>query len=222
MNNYQYPLQDLEKNYKNSLMEKQFAKLISVVFHPLLMPSYALLLLFVTDYYFVLVLPTQYKYLIFSFVFITTFVMPLLMMLILLKAKMISSIQMESRKERVLPLFIVSGFFFATFYFLREAPQASIFNLFMLGSTILVLLSLLINYITKISVHMVALGGILGAFIGFALTFSQDIQHLIYLIILVAGFTGFARLKLNSHTPAQVYMGFLLGAGFMLSMIIFI
>ena len=203
-------------------MEKQFAKLISVLFHPLLMPSYALLLLFTTDYYFVLVLPLQYKYLILSFVFLTTFVLPSLMMLILLKAKMISSLQMESSKERVLPLFIVSGFFFATYYFLIEAPQSSIFNLFMLGSTILVLLSLLINYVTKISIHMVALGGIFGTFTGLALTFSQDINYLIFLIILVAGFTGFARLKLHSHSPTQVYLGFLLGAVFMVAMFLFI
>ena len=203
-------------------MEKKFAKLISILFHPLLMPSYALLLLFSTDYYFVLILPLQYKYLILSFVFITTFVLPSIMMIILLKAQMINSLQMESRKERILPLFIVSGFFFATFYFLRDAPQSSIFNLFMLGSTILVLLSLLINYVTKISVHMVALGGVFGTFTGMALTFNQDIKYLIFLIILVAGFTGFARLKLYSHSPAQVYLGFLLGAGFMLTMFLFI
>ncbi len=203
-------------------MEKQFAKILSVLFHPLLIPTYALLLLFSTNYYFVMVLPLQYKYLVLSFVFITTFVLPSIMMFILLRAKMINSLQMENSKERTLPLFIVSGFFFATYYFLREAPQSSIFNLFMLGATILVLLSLLINYITKISVHMVGLGGLFGAFTGLALTFSQDINHLIYLIILTAGFTGFARLKLKSHLPSQIYLGFLLGSIFMLSMFLFI
>ncbi len=203
-------------------MEKQFAKILSVLFHPLLIPTYALLLLFSTNYYFVMVLPLQYKYLVLSFVFITTFVLPSIMMFILLRAKMINSLQMENSKERTLPLFIVSGFFFATYYFLREAPQSSIFNLFMLGATILVLLSLLINYITKISVHMVALGGLFGMFTGLAFTFNQDITYLIILIILGSGFTGFARLKLKSHSPSQVYLGFLLGSIFMLSMFLFI
>lgn len=203
-------------------MEKQFAKLISVLFHPLLMPTYALLLLFSTNYYFVLILPPKYKYLLLSFVFITTFILPSIIMFILLKAKMINSIQMESSKERTLPLFIVSGFFFATFYFLREAPQSTIFNLFMLGATILTLMSLLINYLTKISVHMVAIGGIFGMFTGLALTFSQDINYLLFLIIMAAGFTGFARLKLKSHSPMQVYLGFLLGSSFMLAMFLFL
>jgi hypothetical protein len=203
-------------------MEKILAKAISVVFHPLLLPTYALLLLFSTNFYFVLVLPEAYKYLILGFVFITTFVLPSLMMLILLKAKMISSLQMENSKERVLPMFIVAAFFFVTFYFLRESPQAAIFNLFMLGATILVLLSVLINYITKISIHMVAQGGLFGTFTGMALVFHQDILHIIYLIIIVAGLTGFARLKLKAHSSMQVYLGFLLGSIFMLAMFLFV
>ena len=203
-------------------MEKQFAKVISAVLHPLLIPTYALLLLFSTDLYFVLVLPLGYKYLVLGFVCITTFVLPGIMMLILLKAKIISSLQMENRMERVFPLVIVSGFFFATYYFLRESPQAAIFNMFMLGATVLVLLSLLINYITKISVHMIAQGGLLGTFIGIALIFHQNIIHIIFLIIVLAGLTGFARLKLSAHSPFQVYFGFLLGTIFMIGMFIFI
>jgi len=203
-------------------MEKQFAQVLSVLFHPLLMPTYALLLLFSTNFYFVLVLPTQYKYLLLGFVFITTFVLPAIMMLILLKAKIIKSLQMEERGERIFPLFIVFGFFFATYYFLREAPQSAVFNMFMLGASILVLLSVFINNFTKISIHMVAQGGVFGTFLGLAFVFNQDILPLIFLIILVAGFTGFARLKLNSHSPAQVYLGFLLGSFFMLGIFLFI
>jgi len=203
-------------------MERQLARIISALFHPLLLPTYALLLLFSTNFYFVLVLPSQYKYLILGFVFITTFILPSVMIFILLKADMINSLQMENSRERTLPLFIVSGFFFATFYFLREAPQSTIFNLFMLGATILVLLSLLINYVTKISVHMVALGGLFGTFTGLAMSFHQDIIYIIFLIILVAGLTGFARLKLKAHSPMQVYLGFLLGSVFMLGMFLFI
>jgi len=34
---------------------------------------------------------------------------------------------------------------------------------------------------------------------------------LIALSLLISGMTGFARLKLKEHTPAQVYAGFLVG-----------
>jgi len=203
-------------------MEKQIAKVISTLFHPLLLPTYALLLLFSTNIYFVLILPSQLKFLMLGFVFITTFVLPSIMMFILLKAEMIKSLQMESNNERVIPLIIVSGFFFATYYFLREAPQSGIFNLFILGATILVLMCLLINFLYKISVHMVAIGGLLGTFTGLALIFHQDLTLIIFSIIIIAGIIGFARLKLKAHTPMQVYLGFLLGFVFMLGVFLFI
>jgi len=133
-------------------METKIAKVISALFHPLLIPTYAILLLYSSNLYFVLLLPVKYKYFLLAFVFTTTFLLPAIMMLLLLKAKMISSLQMENRNERVLPLLIVAGFFFGTFFLLRSIPQIAIINFFILGSTVLVFISLIINYITKIRV----------------------------------------------------------------------
>jgi hypothetical protein len=203
-------------------MENKIAKFISLIFHPLLLPTYALALIFSTNYYFVLVLPTDYKFLLTGFVFITSFILPAIMMLLLLKAKMINSLQMETQNERVLPLLIVAGFFFATFYFLRESPQIANFNIFLLGSTFLVLISLILNYFTKISIHMMAHGGLSGTFLGLALTYNQDIRLIIYCVLLIAGLTAFARLKLKAHSQLQVYSGFLIGCIFMLALFLFI
>ncbi|NOY51537.1 MAG: hypothetical protein GXO88_13365 [Chlorobi bacterium] len=203
-------------------MENKIAKFISLIFHPLLLPTYALTLIFSTDYYFVPVLPDDYKFLLIGFVFITSFILPVIMMLLLLKAKMINSLQMETQNERVLPLLIVAGFFFGIFYFLRESPQIANFNIFLLGSTVLVLISLVLNYFTKISIHMIAHGGLSGTFIGLALTYNQDIRLIIYCILLIAGLTAFARLKLKAHSQFQVYSGFLIGCVFMLCLFLFV
>ena len=97
-----------------------------------------------------------------------------------------------------------------------------IFNIFMLGATLLVILSLLINYITKISIHMVALGGLFGTFIGFDLALRLDLRALLSVIVLVAGITGFSRLRLKAHTNGQIYGGFLLGTIFMFALFLFI
>ena len=203
-------------------MEKKFANTISIVFHPLLLPTYALLLLFTTNYYFVMILPVNYRFLLLGFVFITSFVLPAIMMFLLLHAKMIGSLRMENKNERTLPLLIVAAFFFATFYFLRKSPQASVFNVFMLGSTILILIASLINYFTKISIHMLAHGGMNGAFLGLAITFSQNINYILFSIIFIAGLTAYARLKLNAHSPKQVYLGYLVGFVFMSSLFYFL
>ena len=203
-------------------MEEKAAKIISVIFHPLLIPTYALLLLINTNTHFTLVLPENYRYITVSFVFLSSFVLPTLAMLILLKMGKINSLEMKSRQERTLPLFIVAGFFYGTYYLLNQGPHLALFNIFMLGATLLVIMSLLINYFTKISIHMVALGGMFGTFAGFSLVFNLNLTFLLYLIALISGLTGFARLKLGAHSPSQIYLGFTLGTVFMLGLFLLI
>ncbi len=63
---------------------------------------------------------------------------------------------------------------------------------------------------------MIAAGGMLGMILG--LTLLSIITNPIYLIaaILISGLIGFARLKLNAHTQAQVYAGLLSGISIMI------
>ncbi len=202
-------------------LEKKIAQFISVVFHPLLIPSYVLLLLFQIRVHFIMILPQDYRYLLLLIVVLSTCVMPALIMFILLKLKYVKSLQMESRQERIAPLVIMAIFFYGTHYLLKQSPYNSIFNLFMLGATMLVLISLLLNYLTKISIHMVAIGGMLGTFIGFSLAFQYPMHTMLYAMIIVAGATAYARLKLGAHAPYQVYGGFLLGSVSMSLLILF-
>lgn len=68
---------------------------------------------------------------------------------------------------------------------------------------------------------MVAHGGLLGTFLSLVYILNQDLIYFVYGIILVGGITGFARLKLRAHSQFQVYLGYLLGALFMLSLFVF-
>jgi membrane-associated phospholipid phosphatase len=203
-------------------MEKKIAKFISIVLHPLLIPTYALLLLINTNTHFTLVMPEKMRYATVLFVFLTSFVLPLLIMLILLKVGKIKSLEMKSRQERMLPLLIVAGFFYLTYHLLKQGPHFALFNIFMLGATLLVVISLFINYFAKVSIHMLALGGMFGTFAGFSIAFNLDLSFLLFLIAFLSGMVGFARLKLEAHTPSQVYSGFTLGAVFMLGLFLFI
>ena len=143
-------------------------------------------------------------------------------MLILLKMGTIKSLQMETKQERVLPLFLTAAFFYGTYFLLKQGPHYALFNIFMLGATLLVIISLLVNYLTKISIHMVAQGGLIGAFIGFSISYNQNHILLICLIAIIAGLTGFARLKLKAHSETQIYSGFGLGVLVMLSLFLFV
>lgn len=202
-------------------MGSKTAKLISILFHPLLIPTHAILILFNINSHYMHVLPFKYKLILLVFVFIFTFLLPAVSMFFMVKLKLVESIEMHSSRDRSIPLIIVALFFYATYHIFRELPVNTIFTMFMLGATVLVLLSLLINYFFKISLHMMALGGLLATFIGFSFLIHQDIRLYILLIILVTGITGSARLKLNAHTPSQVYAGFILGVISMLGIFYF-
>jgi len=203
-------------------MEKTIARIISVIFHPLLVPTYALLILINLKTSLIFVMPLEHRYLTLLMVFLISFVMPSLIIFILYKLGFIKSLQMKTRQERVLPLFTVSVFFYATYYLLKQESYYALFNIFMLGTTLLAILSVLINYFTKISLHMVAQGCLLGTLAGFALGYNQQFTELLYLLVIIAGFTGFARLKLGAHNPGQVYGGYLMGFVLMMGLFLMI
>jgi hypothetical protein len=129
---------------------------------------------------------------------------------------------MVTQRERVLPLVMMTIIFYTVYYLLKQGSQSSIFNLFMLGSTLLILFSLLINYAWKISLHLVAQGGLFGTLLGLALRFGFEIRFLVYCVIMIAGITAFSRLKLNAHQPAEVYVGFILGTGVMVMLFLLV
>ena len=197
-------------------MSTTLAKIISAIFHPLLVPTYALLLLINLQTHSILALPADFRYIIVAFVFISTFVLPSIIIFILLKFGKIKSLEMHSQQERVLPMLIIAVAFYGTYQLLKQSSVTGLMSLFMVGATMLVLITLIINYITKISLHTTAWGGLFGTFLGFAITFHYNLISLLFLIIFVIGTIATARLKLNAHTPLQVYLGFLVGTGLML------
>jgi hypothetical protein len=203
-------------------MEKSVARIVSYFFHPLIVPTYAMLILFNISSHYVHVLPFDYKLILLGFVFLFTFLLPSIALFFMVKLKLFDSLEMHSRKDRPAALLIVALFFYATYYIFNQLPVNKIFTVFMLGATLLVLISLLINYFFKISLHMMALGALMATLVGFSFLIHQDIRIYLFLIIFISGITGTARLKLRAHTPSQVYTGFLLGVFVMLGLFWFI
>ncbi len=197
-------------------MSIPLAKIISALFHPLLVPTYALLLLINLQTHSIIALPEDFRYIIVAFVFLSTFVLPSIIIYILLKIGKIKSLEMQSQQERVLPMLIITIAFYGTYYLLKQSAVTGLMSLFMVGATMLVLITLIINYITKISLHMTAWGGLFGTFLGFAISFNYNLMSLLFLIIFLIGIVATARLKLNAHTPLQIYLGFIVGTGVML------
>lgn len=193
---------------------------VSYLLHPLLIPTYFLLMLFQIHGFTYPFLSLQSQGLILGFIFLATFVFPFLMMLLLKHTRFIKSLQLDNRNERVVPLFLISMVYFFTFYTLQKFNYNGfkIMSLFMMGSTLLVLLTLSINYFTKISIHMMGWGGFTGALVALSFLFGLNLYFLIFLLFILSGITAFSRLTLLKHKPFQIYLGYCLGAIVMLTL----
>lgn len=192
-------------------METRVAKTISYIFHPLLMPTYGFAFIFFTENYISTFIPLLLKYIILGVTFLFTFLLPTVNALILLKMKRIQSLEMETNQERIIPYSSTALYFFALYYLFYDADFPAIFKIVILGAGISILLTFIINFKWKISAHTVGIGGIAGAALGIIYRLQMDMSVAFISILLLAGIVSYARLKLNAHSPAQVYSGFVLG-----------
>jgi hypothetical protein len=192
-------------------MNHKFAHFLSVILHPVLMPTYALLLIFRESTYFSYSVSPEAKIALFAIILLNTLILPVLISYILVKRGWIKSFEMEKREERLIPyltniiLILLSSFMI---YKLR-LPRA--FFLLTLGAAAAVTIAVIVNIKWKISIHMVGIGGLIGTFFGLSAFLLVDLRMMIIACLLIAGFLGVARLTLGAHRPSQIYVGFLAG-----------
>ena len=203
-------------------MELRIAKVISYLFHPLLIPLYTILFLFNSDNYLSLLIPMKGKLLLVAIVLLTTVLMPLLTGFLLIRLKIVQSFFPKTRDDRIYLLLNTAIFYYLTYYLLKGIHVSLVFNYFMLGSTLLVICSLMITFFYRISLHMIATGGVLGGALGLTLGHSADVIGVILALVLLTGLTGTARLKIDSQRPGEVYYGFLVGLTVMFLLFILI
>ena len=199
--------------------EEKLATLLSYLLHPLLMPSYGFTFLFFSKNYISDLTPLNLKLVILSVTFIFTFLLPTINAFILLKMGRIKSLEMETNTERIIPYSSAALYYFALFYLLHHANFPEFYrvtvidflNLLNLGAAICILLTLIINFKWKISAHTIGIGGLTGGVLGMMYRLQLDLQYFFIALLFCSGIVAYARLKLNAHTPAQVYIGFALG-----------
>ena len=190
---------------------KLTAKIISTLFHPLLMPVIGLVIIFNTDSYINYTVPFELKRAIIILVGISTFVIPLLITLMLLNRRFINSLEMETQKERVIPYAFTIIFYIFTLYMLKKVPISPIIFNFVIGATLSVIIAFVVNIKWKISAHMIGVGGLLGALICISILLEIYITPYILFVILIAGLVGTSRLILKAHTQLQIFVGLAVG-----------
>jgi len=191
--------------------QPRWARIVSVLFHPLFMPFASMALAFWLDEGIGYFTPKELVIYNFIMVFCMTVLFPLISILILLRGKVISSIKIPLREERILPYFMSLFYYGLTYFLLQKFPYDLPILSMMLGALISLGLCLLITTKWKISAHMIGLAGLVATLAGLmALGGTIPIVALI-LSVIVLGVVASARLALHSHTQMQVYAGIVVG-----------
>lgn len=192
-------------------MQKLFAKIFSVLFHPLLMTTLGLLIIFNSGTSLSVVQP-EVKRISIIVVFLFTCIFPIGLMVMLYLTKMIKDFELSEKKERTLPIALTIILLLFTFFVVRSIPQLERAHVsFLLSPVVGMLLILAINIYMKPSVHMLGLGGLLGMLLVIIVFFRAPLQILFVMVILASGITGSARLILKLHTPKELLVGLLTG-----------
>lgn len=192
-------------------MSVSFARFLSVVLHPVFMPTYAVWFLLHNNLYFSFATAPVEQIALYLIVVVNTLLMPLLAARILLRKGWISSLEMEDRLERTLPYGINIVFLLLSYYLVNGLHLPRIYSLVLLGAALAVTITLLINLKWKISVHMVGIGGFLGILFAISTLLMTDLHIPIVIVVLFSGLLGTARLRLGSHNAPQVYVGLITG-----------
>lgn len=195
------------------------AKIISVFFHPLLMPVYALLIIFSPSLLYSF-MPAVQKKIMLLIVITNNVMLPFLLIPYLKWRKMISTWTIDERSERIIPLAITSFFYFVTVYVVMRFNIPVFIKAFFLSAALISFAVTVINFWFKISIHSTGAGA-LTAFI-FLLSFKMHTPLTPFLIsaIVASGLIMSARLRLNSHTPREVWFGFLTGFSGMMALLL--
>lgn len=195
-----------------------FARILTYTFQPLLMPLLAVFLYFQLKSTHVVTLPVELKTTVYFIVIVPfTIVFPGISLLLLYRSKVIESLHIRHREERLLP-YIVFLLYYGMAYYLMNQFRAymppSFFSLLLAGIAA-VLTGFILNFFIKVSVHSIAIFNVAGALIACTqLVPMVSMKEAIYLhsfLLILAGGVAWSRLYLGAHTPAQVWLGIFSG-----------
>ncbi|QVY64135.1 hypothetical protein JOP69_10140 [Polaribacter sp. Q13] len=187
----------------------KFHKFISVILHPIVIPTIGILL------YFILIqsnFNSNQKFAVLGLIFVTTYFIPLLILILFKRFKLIKSFKADSIQERKIPIAMMIVLFYLlgnTLYGVTNLRDLGI--LFYATTLGLVFIYILFAFKIKTSIHLMSLGITTGFFFILNLIYNQNLIIVIACSLLLSGILASARLHLKAHTQQEVYLGFLLG-----------
>lgn len=203
------------------------ATAVSLIFHPLGVPTLALVFLLWANPYAFGVNRIGEKWQLVFTVAVLTMVIPAISVLLMRLLHLVEDLRVSERMQRIGP-YIASGIFYSWLSrnLLASDDIPIVFTAISLGCTIAIFLCFVINVQFKISLHTVGASAMTAIFLLLWMHYPYanavvaipgwgavriSVMTMIFLSVLVAGLVGTARLILGIHRPSEVYWGYLAG-----------
>jgi hypothetical protein len=186
------------------------ARIVSVLFHPFLVPVYGLAIIFIapTLYNYV---PFEVKKLMILIVLVNNVLLPLSLLPFFVHHNLIKSWFMNERKDRNIPLIISTILYIVSAYIIFRFKVPFFLKSFFLAVAFLSVIATLINFWWKISLHSIGAGAILALVVILSIRMYTPLLWYVIPVIIAGGLILSSRLQLNLHNPGQVWSGFFAG-----------
>jgi hypothetical protein len=196
-----------------NLVIRFFAHLFSFVFHPLFIVSYIIALLVFVHPLLFAGFEGRFKLFRLIAVFFSTAFLPVFSIFLLWRLRFIPSMFLRSSKDRIIPYIIVMVFYFWIWYVFNNQPENPAITVhLLLGAFLAICGGWFCNIYFKISLHAIAMGGLLVFALLFSFTDTYASGLYLSAAVLIAGIVCTSRLIVSDHSPFQVYSGLLMGA----------
>lgn len=189
---------------------KQFHKVISFVFQPLLMPTFGIIMLLFTNL--ALFYTDIWKWFALGGTFLFTAILPATPILMMMRKGQIRDLYISKREQRTFPyLFSLLAYIFWTIFMWRVL-QVQFFIVAMgVGSVLSIIIITLVNMKWKISAHLSGIGGLTGGVFAYCYVMAVNPVWLMILMLVISALTALSRIELKAHTPTQTLAGFTVG-----------
>lgn len=206
-------------------MTRWLAYTLSIVFHPLFVLPYLYILSWITCGHLFDLLDRQNTARLIAYVLSSAVIMPFIGIFMLKQLGFISSLEMEDRQERIGPL-IITGMLYCWLsinFYQSGGDVPTPMTMATIGATIALFVGFFLNNFFKISLHAIAMGGLITGTILILVNWSYGYVHIgnnyyfhvlliLISLLILCGLVLTSRMRLGAHNIYQIYHGFIVGA----------
>lgn len=186
---------------------KRITQLLSILFTPLLVPTYGMIMAVFLSV--LSVLPLRVLWTTVAITFVITCLLPLTGIMALYKFGAVKNPRLNARGERLIPYVLAMLCYLGCAFFLYRAAAPVWLSLFYVGGAAAIAVNALVNIRWKISAHSAAIGGLVALLFRLAASHQAIYDMNVWMScgVIVAGMVMTARVYLGRHSLMQVLAG---------------